>query len=84
MDEIAKLALKVMRNVQPSCEFSEDVVLFIMTAIVGWVKTNRIMSTWDFPEYKIHNIYALIEEIYIFDISLLVDEFLAEGSNDNV
>lgn len=76
MDEIAKLALKVMRNVQPSCELSEDVILFIMTAVVGWVRTNRIVNTNNYPEYITDEICELINEINTIDISSLVDEFL--------
>ena len=78
MDNIAKLALLVLRNVDSSNELTADIILFLMVCVIGWVKTNRIMNTDDFPEYKEAYIFDLIEELSSIDISSLVDEFLNE------
>ena len=84
MERIARLALLALRNVCPSCELSSDIVLFLMTAVVGWVKVFRILNTGDCSEYKEDKLYDLFHEIEHISISSLVDEFLSEGSNDNV
>ena len=84
MERIAKLALIALRNVCPSCELSSDIVLFLMTAVIGWVKVRAIMSTDDWNEVQADHIFDLIHEIDHICISSLVDEFLNEGSNDNV
>ena len=81
MERIARLALLALRNVCPSCELSSDIVLFLMTAVVGWVKVCRILNTGDCSEYKEDKIYDLLHEIEHISISSLVDEFLSEVSN---
>ena len=84
MERIARLALLALRNVCPSCELSSDIVLFLMTAVVGWVRVFRIMNSSDYPENKEDDLYNLFHEIEHISISSLVDEFLSEGSNENV
>ena len=84
MKEIAKLALLAIRNVEPSCELSSDICLFIMDCIIGWVKTIEVMQTADSSEFKEDQIFNLMHELDHICTSSLVDEFLNEGSNENV
>ena len=83
MNTIARLALLALRGVEPSSELSSDIVLFLMVCVIGWVKTNRIMDTTDFPEYKEDDLANLIEELNHISISSLVDEFLKENDNED-
>lgn len=79
MKELAKQALIALRNGDPVEEMSVEVVLFLMTCVIGWVKAYEIYDTTEFPEYKEADMEDLVNELNHISISSLVTEFLKEN-----
>lgn len=78
MEEITKLAIQVLRNIQPSSDFSSDIVCFLMYCVYLTYHTEKIVNSDMEPEYIIKDLLDYMNEARHIQIGSLLDDILEE------
>lgn len=84
MEELTRLAIQVLRNINPSSDFSSDIVGYLMYCVYLTYHTEKIVNSDMESAYKIDDILSYMKDTRHIQIGcLLADiEFDIEENNN--
>ena len=83
MEEITRLAIAVLRNIQPTSDFSSDIVGYLMYCVYLTYHTEKICNS-DMPDLlKIEDLSSYIDDARHIQIGCLLEDVEKEINNEH-
>lgn len=83
MEEITRLAIQVLRNIQPSSDFSSDIVGYLMYCVYLTYHTEHVVNTDMEPTYKIKDLLSYMNDARHIQIGCLLDDILFDPNSES-
>ena len=83
MEEITRLAIQVLRNIQPSSDFSSDIVGYLMYCVYLTYHTEKIVNSDMESAFKIDDLLSYMKDARHIQIGSLLDDILYDSNSES-
>ena len=83
MEEITRLAIQVLRNIQPSSDFSSDIVGYLMYCVYLTYHTEKTVNLDMEASLKIDDLLSYMNDARHIQIGCLLEDILSDSNSNS-